>query len=86
MHTQGATKAYLSWADEKFLGGLNAFYLLVDKPEVYGLPSDPKVPSRSVLGSAFWSIVTGLTMALGVLFQFRQRTGGDKGVSPEGPR
>ena len=33
-------------ADDKMLGGLNAFYLLVDEPEVYGLPSNPKVPSR----------------------------------------
>jgi formate dehydrogenase iron-sulfur subunit len=73
----GETDAYLYGADDKILGGLNAFYLLVDKPEVYGLPSDPKVPSRSVPGSTFWSIFTGLLVALGVLFQFRERTGRD---------
>jgi formate dehydrogenase iron-sulfur subunit len=33
-------------ADDKMLGGLNAFFLLVDRPEVYGLPPDPKMPSR----------------------------------------
>src|SRR5881409_1034814 len=70
----GETRAYLYGADDKILGGLNSFYLLVDRPEIYGLPSDPKVPSRSVLGSTFWSIFTGLLVALGVLFQFRQRT------------
>src|SRR5262245_60758807 len=41
-------KAALYGADDKVLGGLNAFYLFVDKPEEYGLPSDPKLPSRSV--------------------------------------
>src|SRR5205807_1777448 len=61
-------------ADETILGGLNSFYLLVDRPEVYGLPSNPKVPGQSVLRSAFWAIFTGLLVALGVLFQFRQRT------------
>ena len=48
LHQQGESDAYLYGADDKILGGLNAFYLLVDKPEVYGLPSNPKVPSRSV--------------------------------------
>src|SRR6266849_1517595 len=74
LHQQGETQAHLYGADDKILGGLNAFYLLVDKPEVYGLPSNPKVPSKAVLGSVFWSIFTGLLVALGVLFQFRQRT------------
>ena len=27
---------------------LNSFYLLVDKPEVYGLPPDPKMPTRNL--------------------------------------
>src|SRR5207302_294548 len=37
----GESRAYLYGADEGMLGGLNSFYLLVDKPEVYGLPPDP---------------------------------------------
>jgi formate dehydrogenase iron-sulfur subunit len=74
LHQQGEMGAHLYGADDKILGGLNSFYLLVDKPEVYGLPSNPKVPSKAVLGSLFWSIFTGLLVALGVLFQFRQRT------------
>ena len=41
----GEKGAYLYGADEKMLGGLNSFYLLVDKPEVYGLPPDPKMPT-----------------------------------------
>jgi formate dehydrogenase iron-sulfur subunit len=74
LHREGVTKAQLYGADESVLGGLNAFYLLADKPETYGLPSDPKLPSRSVPLSAFWSIFTGLLTALGVLFAFRNRT------------
>src|SRR5207248_8177621 len=74
LHRQGQTRAHLYGADDKVLGGLNAFYLLVDTPETYGLPSDPKLPSRAVPTSSFWSIFTALMAALGVLFAFRGRT------------
>jgi len=70
---QGVDKAYLYGADDKILGGLNAFYLLVDEPEVYGLPSAPKLPGRSVPLSSLWAIVTAGLAALGLLFSFRSR-------------
>ncbi|HYT94655.1 MAG TPA: 4Fe-4S dicluster domain-containing protein [Gemmataceae bacterium] len=70
---EGVTQAQLYGADDKVLGGLNAFYLLVDKPEKYGLPSDPKLPSRNVPRSSFWSIFAALLTGLGVLFSFRNR-------------
>src|SRR5262245_64103394 len=73
LHARGQTEARLYGADDKVLGGLNAFYLLMDEPEVYGLPSSPKVPSRSVPATTFWSVFTGLLVALGVLFRFRER-------------
>lgn len=82
LHRQGETRAHLYGADDKILGGLNAFYLLVDQPEVYGLPSHPKLPSQSVPRSTFWSVFTGLLVALGVLFQFRRR-GHDESSSSE---
>ncbi len=78
LHQAGHTNARLYGADEKVLGGLNSFYLLLDEPEVYGLPSNPKVPSRSVPLSAFWSIVTAIVTALGVLFAFRERKTGSR--------
>src|SRR5436190_16421994 len=79
---QGVTQAHLYGADDSVLGGLNAFYLLVDKPEVYGLPSNPKLPSRNVPRSAFWSVFAAIMTGLGVLFAFRQRTSGqESGVS-----
>jgi formate dehydrogenase iron-sulfur subunit len=74
LHALGETKAQLYGADEKVLGGLNSFYLLMDKPETYDLPSAPKVPSRSVPLASFWSIVTAFMTALGILFAFRERT------------
>jgi formate dehydrogenase iron-sulfur subunit len=70
---EGVSKAYLYGADEKVLGGLNAFYLLVDTPETYGLPSQPKLPSRGVSASSLWSIFAALLAALGLLFSFRSR-------------
>jgi formate dehydrogenase iron-sulfur subunit len=88
LHQQGESGAYLYGADDKILGGLNAFYLLVDKPEVYGLPSAPKLPSRSVPLSAFWGIFAALLTGLGALFAFRDRTR-DKpapGTAPTPPR
>jgi formate dehydrogenase iron-sulfur subunit len=74
LRQQGETKAALYGADDTVLGGLNAFYLLVDRPETYGLPSHPKLPSRSVPLSAFWSVLAALLTALGMLFAFRRRT------------
>ena len=73
LHGLGITKAALYGADNKVLGGLNSFYLLLDKPEVYGLPSDPKLPSRGVWLSALLSIVAAFMTSLGVLFAFRER-------------
>jgi formate dehydrogenase iron-sulfur subunit len=74
LHRQGVDKAHLYGADEKILGGLNSFYLLVDRPEVYGLPANPKLPSRSVPRSSLWAILTAILTTLGVLFAFRTRT------------
>jgi formate dehydrogenase iron-sulfur subunit len=83
LKAQGVSNAYLYGADDKILGGLNAFYLLVDKPEVYGLPSNPKLPSRSVPLSSLWSGLIAAVTALGMLFVFRERTR-NQGVADPG--
>ena len=72
LHTQRVTQAALYGADDKVLGGLNSFYLLLDKPEAYGLPSAPKLPSRNVWLASLLSMVTAFMTALGILFAFRE--------------
>jgi formate dehydrogenase iron-sulfur subunit len=85
LQAQGVHNAQLYGADGKILGGLNAFYLLVDRPEVYGLPSNPKVPSRSVPRSSLWSMLTALVTALAMIFAFRDRTKGQAAEAPHPP-
>ncbi len=70
---EGFQKAQLYGNDEKILGGLNSFYLLMDQPEVYGLPASPKLPSRSVLPSSIFSIGSAIAVGLAALFSFRVR-------------
>jgi len=73
LHRAGETGAFLYGADDRTLGGLNSFYLLVDAPEVYGLPPDPKLPSRNLKSSAIWSVVGSVALALTALVSFRNR-------------
>jgi formate dehydrogenase iron-sulfur subunit len=74
LHAQGEKRAYLYGADEKMLGGLNSFFLLVDRPEVYKLPPDPKLPSRNVPMSALFSGIGALVAAVIALVNLRNRT------------
>ena len=55
------------------LGGLNSFYLLVDKPEVYGLPPDPKMPTRNLVSSSMFSVLGAILVGLIGIFNFRDR-------------
>lgn len=51
LHGQGMNEAYLygeSKDSQPGTEGLNAFFLLVDQPEVYNLPPDPVVPTKGV--------------------------------------
>jgi formate dehydrogenase iron-sulfur subunit len=51
LHENGMQEAYLYGADaagQPGTEGLNAFFLLVDKPEAYNLPPDPVVPTKNV--------------------------------------
>ena len=55
LHEQGMPEAYLygeSAESQPGTGGLNAFFLLVDKPEVYNLPPHPEVPTHK--GTKSW--------------------------------
>jgi formate dehydrogenase iron-sulfur subunit len=51
LHDRGVGEAYLygvSERDQPGTGGLHAFFLLLDRPEVYNLPPDPVVPTMKV--------------------------------------
>jgi formate dehydrogenase iron-sulfur subunit len=53
LRERGMTEAYLYGADaasQPGTEGLNAFFLLVDKPEAYNLPPDPVVPTKHAKG------------------------------------
>jgi len=66
LHAQGDNRAYLYGADPNGpVGGLNAFFLLVDRPEVYGLPPEPALPSRNLASSA--GLSTAGAVAVGVV-------------------
>jgi formate dehydrogenase iron-sulfur subunit len=74
----GMKEAYLYGADAKDqpgTEGLNAFFLLVDKPEVYNLPPDPVVPTKKTheawASMAFAALGVGLA-AIGSVFFSRQ--------------
>jgi formate dehydrogenase iron-sulfur subunit len=74
LHGQGEDRAYLYGADpEGALGGLNAFFLLVDEPEVYALPRDPQLPSRNLGASAALSTVGAAALAVTGLVTLKAR-------------
>jgi formate dehydrogenase iron-sulfur subunit len=61
LHEVGVEDARLYGADEEGYG-MGAFFLLLDDPEVYGLPPDPEVVSRK-----FESLWGSATVAAGAL-------------------
>jgi formate dehydrogenase iron-sulfur subunit len=63
LHAQGETDARLYGHDPNDgVGGDGAFFLLLDEPEVYGLPPDPVVTTRD-LGS-MWRHAGAAAVAL----------------------
>jgi formate dehydrogenase iron-sulfur subunit len=71
LHEQGDTSARLYGHDpEDGVGGDGAFFLLLDEPEVYGLPPDPVVTTRDL--PAMWKRagLAALAMAAAVVVSF----------------
>jgi formate dehydrogenase iron-sulfur subunit len=67
LRDQGVESARLYGRDEDDgVGGDGAFFLLLDEPEVYGLPPDPVVPTRD-LPSTWKAAAAGAGMVLGVV-------------------
>ena len=63
LHEAGVEDARLYGADEEGYG-MGAFFLLLDDPEVYGLPPDPEVVSRKI--ESLWGSATVAAGALTV--------------------
>jgi formate dehydrogenase iron-sulfur subunit len=75
LRARGEAGAYLYGADAAILGGLNSFYLLLDPPETYGLPSEvqAQVPRSSVAPASLKAIAVSLLAALGAILAFGRR-------------
>jgi formate dehydrogenase iron-sulfur subunit len=75
----GVTGAQLYGRDssgpDAVYGGLNAFFLLMDKPETYGLPTGESavLPSHNNLGGYVGSLIAGALAVVGGLIAFRRR-------------
>ncbi|HJV46190.1 MAG TPA: 4Fe-4S dicluster domain-containing protein [Bacillota bacterium] len=70
LRKSGEQEVHIYGTEETF-GGLNVFYLLLDKPEVYGLPTNGKLPSQK-LGRGYVSSLIGLVgVGLAGLLTFR---------------
>jgi len=59
----GLAEARLYGADDDGVGGFGAFFLLLDEPEVYGLPPDPVDPVRHV--GEVWAAAAAAALAVG---------------------
>jgi formate dehydrogenase iron-sulfur subunit len=71
LHDQGVPSAKLYGHDpDDGVGGDGAFFLLLDEPEVYGLPPDPVVPTRDM--GKMWKRagLAGLTMVAAAAISF----------------
>ena len=67
----GEEDARLYLADENDgIGGAGAFFLLLDEPEVYGLPPDPVVPTKHLGGIWNAAAIAASALAFGVIAAF----------------
>jgi formate dehydrogenase iron-sulfur subunit len=84
LQAQGEKRARLYGDDPNGpLGGLNSFYLLVDEPEVYGLPKEPKLPTRNLKRSSGFAAATAVVIGMLGLIGIRKRRMDEIGT-PEG--
>jgi formate dehydrogenase iron-sulfur subunit len=76
LHADGESGARLYGRDPgDGVGGNGAFFLLLDEPEVYGLPPDPVVATRDLPKMWRAAGIAALTMAAAVVTAFFGRNG-----------
>jgi formate dehydrogenase iron-sulfur subunit len=74
LHAGGETGARLYGADpEDGIGGAGAFFLLLDEPEVYGLPPDPVVTTRDLPREWGWAGAAAGVLLAGIAVAFAGR-------------
>jgi len=74
VHAAGHPEARLYGADpDDGIGGAGAFFLLLDEPEVYGLPPDPVVTTRDLPSMWRWAGAAAAVLAVGVAVAFSGR-------------
>ncbi len=77
LHEAGVPEARLYGHDPNDgVGGDGAFFLLLDEPEVYGLPPDPVVPTRDLAQTWKYTALAGsalLATAISVFADWRRR-------------
>jgi formate dehydrogenase iron-sulfur subunit len=54
-------------------GGLNVFYLFMDRPAVYGQPEHPIVPQQRLPLSAAVTVLGAVAIGVAALISFRER-------------
>jgi formate dehydrogenase iron-sulfur subunit len=76
LHERGVESARLYGRDPSDgVGGDGAFFLLLDEPEVYGLPPDPVVTTKDLPDMWKRAGIAALTMAASVVVAFLGRRG-----------
>jgi formate dehydrogenase iron-sulfur subunit len=85
LHAQGIAEANLYGADDSVYGGLNAFFLLMDKPEAYKLPNaaNAVLPRRNNARGYLATLVTAAVAVVGGLIALRRRR--ESAPPPEPP-
>jgi formate dehydrogenase iron-sulfur subunit len=74
LHARGETQARLYGEDPgDGIGGAGAFFLLLDEPEVYGLPPDPVVTTKDLPSMWRWAGAAAAVLAAGVAVAFAGR-------------
>ncbi len=76
LKNMGQDKANIYGSSEA--GGLNVFYLLLDRPGVYGQPENPVVPQRRLGLASIGTVIGAALVGLAALVSFRER--GAKGA------
>ena len=70
--------------DVEVVGGLNVFYLLLDKPEVYGLPAHASLPQRNFVPSAGVALISAAVLGVTGLAAFRRNRIAENASAAEG--